>query len=323
MQRLKTTLGLAGLVLVLGLAGAAAETFPAKPIELIVPTPPGGGTDITARLLADVAEPFIGQKVVVVNKPGGSGSVGVSLLTRAKPDGHTLAFVWNAPLTIAPHTLEVGYGLDDYTPISQSTGGTPLIFCAKPDFPAKDGKEFLEHLRQHPDRYTYGNDGVGATVQLAGERVFRAAGVKVRAVPFAGAGETLKAFLGGHVDIYGGSIPPVVGYVKEGRMKCLLATSVERNHALPGTTSLGELGLPDKASDLWRGVIAPKGLPVDRAAFLEKAFRQAAQTPKFRDALVARGEQAIGSTGAEFRKAIAGEYAEYGEIIQSLGLTKK
>ena len=323
MRRLTMALGLAGLVLVLGATAGGAETFPAKPIELMVPTPPGGGTDITARLLADVAEPFVGQKVVVVNKPGGSGGVGVSLLTRAKPDGYTLAFVWNAPLTIVPHTLEVGYGLDDYTPITQSTGGTPLIFCAKPDFPARDGKEFLEHLRQHPDRYTYGNDGVGATVQLAGERVFRAVGVKVRAVPFGGAGETLKAFLGGHVDIYGGSIPPVVGYVKEGRMKCLLATSVERNHALPGTTSLGELGLPDKASDLWRGVIGPKGLPADRAAFLEKAFRQAAQTAKFREALVARGEQAIGSTGAEFRKAIAAEYAEHGEIIQSLGLKKK
>lgn len=314
---------LVALVLALGPSAAWAQPFPAKPIELIVPTPPGGGTDITARLLAELAEPFVGQKVVVVNKPGGSGSVGIALLARARPDGHTLAFVWNAPLTIVPHTLEVGYGLDDYTPISQSTGGTPLIFCAKPDFPAKDGKEFLEHLRQYPDRYTYGNDGVGATVQLAGERVFRAVGVKVRAVPFGGAGETLKAFLGGHVDIYGGSIPPVIGYVKEGKMKCLLATAVERNPALPGTTSLGELGLANKASDLWRGVIGPKGLPADRVAFLEKAFRQAAQTAKFREALVARGEQPIGSTAAEFRKAIATEFAEHDEIIQSLGLKKK
>lgn len=313
------------VALACGLAApaGAADPFPTKPIELIVPTPPGGGTDITARLLAEVAEPLLGQKVVVVNKPGGSGSVGISLLTRARPDGYTLAFVWNAPLTIVPHTLDVGYTLDALTPISQSTGGTPLIFCAKPDFPAKDGKEFLEHLRQNPDRYTYGNDGVGATVQLAGERVFRAVGIKVRPVPFGGAGETLKAFLGGHVDIYGGSIPPVVGHVKDGKMKCLLATAVKRNPALPGTTSLGELGLGAKASDLWRGVIGPKGLPADRVAFLEKAFRQAAQTPKFREALVARGEQGIGSTAGEFRKLIATEFAEHDEIIQGLGLKKK
>jgi tripartite-type tricarboxylate transporter receptor subunit TctC len=115
----------------------------------------------------------------------------------------------------------------------------------------------------------------------------------------------------------------VVGYVKEGRMKCLIATAVERNPALPSTTSLGELGLADKASDLWRGVIGPKGLPADRAAFLEKAFRQAAQTQKFREALVARGEQAIGSTALEFQKTIAAEFASNGEIIQSLGLKKK
>jgi tripartite-type tricarboxylate transporter receptor subunit TctC len=312
---------LAGLLAAPG--SRAADPFPTKPVELIVPTPPGGGTDITARLIAEVAEPFLGQKVVIVNRPGGSGSVGISLLSRARPDGYTLAFVWNAPLTIVPHTLDVGYGLDDYTPITQSTGGTPLIFCAKPDFPARDGKEFLEHLKQHPDRYTYGNDGVGATVQLAGERVFRAVGVKLRPVPFGGAGETLKAFLGGHVDIYGGSIPPVVGHVKDGKMKCLLATAAERNPALPGTTSLGELGLADKASDLWRGVIGPKGLPADRLAVLEKAFRQAAQTPQFKEALVKRGEQGIGSTAAEFRKMIAAEHAAHGEIIEALGLKKK
>jgi tripartite-type tricarboxylate transporter receptor subunit TctC len=315
-----------GLVAAAALAGTparAADPFPTRPIELIVPTPPGGGTDITARLLAEVAEPILGQKVVVLNRPGGSGTVGISALTRARPDGYTLAFVWNAPLTIVPHTLDVGYGPDDYTPISQSTGGTPLIFCTRPDFPARDGKEFLERLKREPDRYTYGNDGVGATVQLAGERVFRAVGAKLRAVPFGGAGETLKAFLGGHVDIYGGSIPPVVAHVKDGKMKCLLATSVERNPALPGTTGLGELGLGDKASDLWRGVIGPKALPADRVAALEKAFRQAAQTPRFKEALVARGEQAVGSTGPEFRKAIAAEFAEHGEIIQALGLKKK
>jgi tripartite-type tricarboxylate transporter receptor subunit TctC len=178
-------------------------------------------------------------------------------------------------------------------------------------------------VRQHPDRYTYGTDGVGATVQLAGERVFRAVGVKLRAVPFGGAGETLKAFLGGHVDIYGGSIPPVVGYVKEGRMRCPLVTSAERNPALPEATSLGELGIPERASDLWRGLIGPRGLPQDRADALEKAFRQAAQTPRFREALAQRGEQVVGSPGAAFRKLIESEFASNGEIIASLGLKKK
>jgi tripartite-type tricarboxylate transporter receptor subunit TctC len=304
-------------------ARVAAETFPARPLELIVPTPPGGGVDITARLLAELVEPVLGQKVVVVNKPGGSGSVGVSFLTRARPDGYTLAMVWNAPLTIVPHTLEVGYGVADLTPISQSTGGTPLIFCVKPEFPASGGKQFLDHVRQHPDRYTYGTDGVGATVQLAGERVFRAVGVKLRAVPFGGAGETLKAFLGGHVDIYGGSIPPIAGHVKDGKAKCPLVTSVERNPALPEATSLGELGIPDRASDLWRGVVGPKGLAPEQVQVLERAFRQAAQTPAFREAIAKRGERAVGGPGAEFRKMIEAEFVANEEIITSLGLRKK
>jgi tripartite-type tricarboxylate transporter receptor subunit TctC len=303
------------------LSASAQEQFPTEPIELIVPTPPGGGTDITARLIAEQVEPFLGVKVVVVNRPGASGSVGVTQLTQEKPDGYTLAYVWNAPLTIVPHTLDVPYDVESYTPISQSTGGTPLIFCVKPDFPADSGEEFVEHLKANPDTYSYGNDGVGATVQLAGERVFQPLGIKLRAVPFGGAGETLQAFLGGHVDIYGGSIPPIAGHVAEGEAKCLLATSDERNQALPDAISTTELGLQGKATELWRGVLAPNGVPEDRLQILEDAFMQAAQTEKFQTFIDERGEAAIGSTGAEFKELIVSEHKDFGAIVEGLGLS--
>src|SRR6185295_18981823 len=156
------------------------------------PTPPGGGVDIVARMLAELVEPALGTKVVVVNKPGASGAIGVTQLAQAKPDGYTLAAVWNAPLTVTPHTLAVSYGLDDYTPVTQLTGGTPFGFCVKPDFPAANGKEFVELLRKSPDKYNYGNDGVAGGVQLAAERAFGRLGIKARPVPFGGAGETVK-----------------------------------------------------------------------------------------------------------------------------------
>jgi putative tricarboxylic transport membrane protein len=325
---IRTTQPGAGLLTIVGacVAGmvfgaAAQEKYPTEPIELIVPTPPGGGTDITGRLLAEQAEPILGVKIVVVNKPGASGSVGVTQLTQAKPDGYTLAYVWNAPLTIVPHTLNVPYQTDSYTPISQATGGTPLIFCVRPDFPADTGEEFVEYLKQHPDTYTYGNDGVGATVQLAGERVFQPLGIKLRPVPFGGAGETLQAFLGGHIDIYGGSIPPIAGHVAEGKAKCLLATSTERNEVLPDAISTGELGLPDKATELWRGVIAPNGIPEDRLAILQDAFQKAAQTEKFQSFIAERGEMAIGSTGEQFKELIESEHNDFGEIVKGLGLS--
>ncbi len=174
----------------------AQEKFPSRPIEMIVPTPPGGGVDIIGRMLAEGAEAFLGAKVVVSNVSGATGGVGVGRMTRAKPDGYTVAFVWNAPVTIVPHTLDVAYGPQNITAVSQTTGGTPLIFCVKPNFPASAGKEFIEVLKRNPDKYTYGNDGVGGMVQLAGERLFQPLGVKLRPIPYGGAADTLRAFLG-------------------------------------------------------------------------------------------------------------------------------
>ena len=301
----------------------AQEKFPSRPIELIVPTPPGGGVDIVARMLAELVEPILGTRVVVVNKPGASGAIGMTQLTQAKPDGYTLAAVWNAPLTVTPHTLGVSYTLDDYTPITQLTGGTPFVFCVKPDFPAANGAEFAELLRKNPNKYTYGNDGVAGTVQLAGERVFGRLGIKARPVPFGGAGETVKNFLGGHIDIYGGTIPTILEYVRAGQAKCLLVTATERTPVLPDTTSLAELGAADSASELWRGIVAPKGLPPDRVATLEKAFHQATQHRKFVDFETTRGESAVGGRSGDFAKMIKAEYEANAEILKRLGLGKK
>lgn len=301
----------------------AQEKYPSRPIELIVPTPPGGGVDIVARLLANLVEPGLATKVVVVNKPGASGSLGVTQLTQAKPDGYTLAAVWNAPITIIPHTLPVSYGMDDYTPITQLTGGTPFVFCVKPAFEAANGKEFVEVLRKHPGKYTYGNDGVGGAVQLAAERAFGRLGARMRPVPFGGAGETVKNFLGGHVDVYGGTIPTILEYVRAGQAKCPLVTAAARVPALPDTTSLGELGLADAASELWRGIIGPKGMPGERVATLEKAFRQATQHPKFLEFEASRSEAAVGGSAREFAQLIRAEYEANAQILKRLGLSKK
>jgi len=301
----------------------AQDKFPSRPIELIVPTPPGGGVDIVARMLGELAEPVLGVKVVVVNKPGGTGAIGVAQLTQAKPDGYTLAVVWNAPLTVTPHTLAVSYTLDDYTPISQLTGGTPFVFCVKPEFPAANGKEFVELLRKNPNKFTYGNDGVAGTVQLAAERAFGKLGVSARPVPFGGAGETLKNFLGGHVDIYGGTIPTIIEYVRSGQAKCLLVTAPDRTPVLPDTTSLSDLGIADTASELWRGIIGPKGMPADRVAALQQAFHKATQQRKFQEFEASRGESAVGGPPGEFSKLIKNEYEANAEILKRLGLAKK
>jgi tripartite-type tricarboxylate transporter receptor subunit TctC len=299
----------------------AQEKFPTRPIEIIVPTPPGGGTDIAIRLLGELAEPVLGQKIVVVNKPGGGGMIGMTQITQAKPDGYTLGGLWNAPLTMTPHSQPAPYKPTDYVAISLADSA-PTVFCVKKDFPATTGKEFIEHLRKSPGKYTYGNDGVGGTIHLSAERVFLKLGIKARPVPFGGAGETLKNYLGGHVDIYGGSIPPILPYIKDGSSRCLMVTSPDRVASLPQAASLTDLGVPETATVLWHGVVGPRGIPADRLAILEKAFQQAARTDKFRQFMESRGIKVEASTGPEFRKLIDAEYAAMGEIIKAIGLAK-
>lgn len=300
---------------------SAQDVFPSRPIELVIPTAAGGGTDIALRQLAQLVEPILGQKIVVVNKPGAGGAIGMENITQAKPDGYVIGGLWNAPLTMTPHGQKTMSKPGDYATVSLVTW-SPIVHCVKAAFPANNGKEYIEELRKNPNKYTYGNDGVGGTIQLATERVFAKLGVKARPVPFAGAGETVRAFLGDHVHIYGGSIAPVLPYVKDKSTKCLMVTSADRNSALPEASGLTDVGAASEATVLWRGIIAPKTLPADRLAVLQKAFSTAALSPKFVEFMAARGEDAKGSSPAEFRDLIASEYEAMGKVIVTLGLVK-
>ena len=301
---------------------AAQDVFPSRPIEMVIPTAAGGGTDIALRQLGQLVEPILGQKIVVVNRPGAGGAIGMDSIIQAKPDGYVIGGLWNAPLTMTPHGQATMPKPGDYATVALVTW-SPIVHCVKAAFPANNGKEYMEELRRNPNKYTYGNDGVGGTIQLATERVFAKLGVKARAVPFAGAGETVRAFLGDHIHIYGGSIAPVLPYVKDKSTKCLMVTSVDRNTVLPDTSSLSDLGAASEATVLWRGIIAPKALPADRIAVLQKAFATAALSPKFVAFMNARGEDAKGSSPAELRELIASEYQAMGSVLTSLGLVKR
>jgi tripartite-type tricarboxylate transporter receptor subunit TctC len=322
-----TTLSLAAIAVCAHLICAASpamaqEKFPTRPIEIIVPVALGGGTDIATRLLAEAVEPILGQKVVIINRPGAGGALGMNAIVQAKPDGYTLGGLWNAPLTMTPHSQAMPYSLQDYVAISL-LDTAPLVMCTKPDFPANSGKEFIEVIRNNPNKYTYGNDGVVGTVHLATERIFSKFGVKARPVPFTGAGETLKSFLGGHIDFYAGSLTPIVPHLKAGAAKCLLLTSKEKNPAMPQAASLTELGVPESATYLWHGIIGPKGMPQDRVAILDKAFAQAVKGDKFRLSMESKGVTIAGGGAGEFRKLIDSEYKAMGEVVTALGMGKK
>ena len=292
----------------------------ADAIKLIVPTAPGGGTDGYFRVLAKAAEPYLKEPLVVINVPGAGGTIGVAQMVRSAPDGQTLAAVWLGPVTVSPHTMKVPYTPNDYVPIIQLTSA-PYVMCVHPEFPASEGKSFIEELRKNPDKYTYGDDGAGGPGQLASERIFRAMNVRARDIPFKGAGETLVSFLGHHIDIYVGSVPPILQHAQAGNAKCVLLTSAERIAALPSASSLRDLGIPNEELILWRAVLAPKGTPPAKVAELEAVFEKAANEPATRKFLDDAGEQLLIRKGPALRQYIDKEYDALGKLVKALNLS--
>ena len=258
----------------------AAATFAAQGgdvLKVIIPTPPGGGTDGYFRILVKEAEPFLNEPIIITNVAGAGGTIGVTQLTRAAPDGQTVAGVWLGPITVAPNTSKVPYTPNDYVPIVQMSSA-PYVMCVHPEFPSSDGGAFIAELRRNPDKYTYGHDGAGGPGHLGTARILRATQTSARDIPFKGAGDTLTAFLGKHIDIYVGSIPPIREHERTGKVKCLLVTSADRISALPNAWALRDLGIPNEETILWRALIAPKGTSPERIAKLESAFERAANS---------------------------------------------
>jgi tripartite-type tricarboxylate transporter receptor subunit TctC len=304
--------------------GAHAEDkFPSRPIRMVVAAPPGGGVDITARYLAELVTPILGQKVLVVNRPGGNGAVGIGGVLHDKPDGYSLAAAWPGPITILPHTVKLSYDLDDMTPIIQVAGDEPFGLCVRSSFPASDGKTFVDVIRQNPNKFTYGNDGVGNGVNLAVEGIARALGLKLRPIPFGGSGETLVAVLGGQIDIYAGSIPTILPNVQSGAAKCLLVTTAGRTPTLPDTMSLDDLGIPQAAAGSWNGVIGPKGMPAATVAILSQAYGKAVATDKFRQFVASRGQAVVTGTPDDFSRRLHAEYQANADLVAALGLQRK
>ena len=301
---------------------ASAQQFPVKPITVIIPAAPGGGTDTFGRKIAEEAQKEFKQPLIVDNRGGGSGTIGLGQVVRAKPDGYTVGFVWNSPLTSVPHSLNVPYKNTDYSAL-MSIGFSSYVICAAPNFPANNGKELIELIRANPEKYTIGNDGVGGKMQLASERIFAKAGVKVRQIPFKGAGDTAKNFLGGHIDLYGGSITAIQPHVNAGKAKCLLLTSAEKNSALPQASSLTDIGMPGEETVLWWGLVVPADTPQAVKDQLEMTFMKAASTASMKEAMAKQGAVNRPRGAVDTNKLIASEYAALEQVAKSIGLEKK
>lgn len=282
--------------------------YPDKPITIIVPAQPGGGTDTFAREIARLVGQRLGQPVIVENKDGAGGAFGISSLVAARPDGYTLAFTWNGPLTATPHSLTVPYTQENYRPLL-SIGYSSYILCMRPNSGAPNAKAFAALLKERSGKLTYGHDGSGGTMQLAAERIFNRLGAQLRGIPFGGAGETAEALVGGQIDIYGGSVPPILPFLAAGKVQCPLLTSAGGNPAVPKAQGLSDLGIDAEETLLWWGLIAPANVPDDIIARLEAAFTAAVETASVIKLVDRNGASIRVLDGESTAKLIATEFA--------------
>jgi len=301
------------------LSTPALAEYPERSIELTIPAGAGGGTDTSARKLAILLEEALGQSIAILNVSGSGGSVGATQFMQAKPDGYSLFATWNSPLTTVPQVQNVAYSLESFTPIA-STSETAYTLCVKSDFPATDGAGFLAELKANPGKYTYANDGIGGTMQLAAERIFQAKGIEAVAIPFGGAKESLQNFLGGHVDIYGGSISTVLPHVEAGTAVCPIVTSAADVPALPGASGLAALGLADKETLLWRAILGPQGLDPEVVAKLADVIEAAVNDPGYVEFLATKGEVPNVVKGEDLGQRLQNEFDGLAEVSKALGL---
>jgi tripartite-type tricarboxylate transporter receptor subunit TctC len=298
---------------------ARADSYPERPVQLVVPAGPGSSTDTIMRSLAQVAAPLLGQSIVILNKPGASGTIGVSYVTRSEPDGYTIGGVPSGAITMAPHVAAQSFQVTDYRIVAMITQAAGVL-CVHPDFPANNATEFLAELRNNPDKYTYGSDGVGAFVQFSTARIFQPAGIRERIIPYTGADQTVTAFISRSIDIYGGAIATIAPFVAEGKAKCLLLTTARRFSTLPGVESLEDVKMAQAQTLLWRAVIAPRDIPPDRFEKLRDVLTKAAQSPEFKAMAEKRGEEVWAISAEDAAKYAQGEFIQMEQLARELRL---
>ncbi len=285
----------------------------------MVPAGPGSSTDTIMRSLAQAASPLLGQSIVILNKPGASGTIGVGFVTRSEPDGYTIGGVPSGAITMAPHVTAQSFQQADYRIVAMITQAAGVL-CVHPDFPASNASEFLAELKNNPDKYTYGSDGVGAFVQFSTARIFQPLGIRQRIIPYSGADQTVTAFLSRTIDIYGGAIATIAQFVAEGKAKCLLLTTARRFATLPDVESLDDVKMAQAQTLLWRAVIAPRDIPQDRFEILRSVLTSAAQTPEFKALAAKRGEEVWAISAEDAAGYAKGEFIQMEQLARELHL---
>lgn len=300
---------------------ALAQAYPSRPVKLLVPFTPGGGTDILARIVAGKISESLGQQVVVENRPGANTIIATEALVRSAPDGYTLLmqtnnFASNATLYAGKLSYDT---LKDVAPVSL-VAGNPHVLVVNPSVPAKDLREFIALAKAKPGTLNYGSPGTGSGSHLAGELFSMLSGVRLVHVPYKGSGPALTDLLGGQIQLIFGTILSTYPHVKSGKLRALGVSSPKRSAVLPDIPSIPEGGVAGYGATSWNGVLTPAGVPKPIRAKLNADIVKALHSPEVRQRLAADGGEAVGSSAQEFRAHIQNEIAMWAKVIKAANI---
>jgi tripartite-type tricarboxylate transporter receptor subunit TctC len=304
----------------IGSGQSSAQTYPARPVRLIVPFGAGGPTDVIARLVAQKLSERWGQQVYTENLPGAGGNTGVATVARAPADGYTILVVSTGFMVNPSMYAKVPYDpIKDFAPITL-VAASPNVVSVHPSFPAKTLKELVELVKAHPGKYSFAQPSTGSTPHLAGELFKQQYRLDLVTVPFNSAALAINSTIGGHTPIAFTALPPAMANIKDGKLRGLAVLSVRRAPALPDVPTNAEAGIPDLESDTLTGIVAPAGTPKDVIDRWRDDIAKAVATAEVKERLETLGFAPVANTPDEFGARIRSEIAKWSKVVHDANI---
>lgn len=314
----KLVTGLVLLCSAIALPASAQSDYPNKPIKWIVAYPPGGTTDLLARLMGQYLSQKLGQPVVIENRAGGGNNIGTEMAVRAPADGYTIFLVNPANAINATLYPKLSFNfLNDLVPVAGLVR-VPNVMTVTKNFPARSVAEFIDYAKKNPDKINMASSGAGTSVHLSGEMFKFMAGIQMKHVPYKGAGPAITDLIGGQVDVLFDNMPSIIGHIRGGSVRALAVTSAERSPALPDVPTVAET-VPGYEASAWFGAAAPKGTPPAAIARLNREINAALADPAMKAKLADLGGVPIAGTPEQFWAIHRMETEKWAKIVQFSG----
>jgi len=313
-------LSAAALALAASLSPALAQNYPTKTIRMIVPFPPGGTTDILARVAGQKITEAFGQQVIIDNRPGAGGNIGTELVAKAAPDGYTLLTDPGSTLTINPSLFaKLSYDvLKDFAPVT-IIAAVPNLLVVHPSLPVKSVKELITLAKARPGQLNYASTGAGQSTHLSMELFKTMAGINVVHIPYKGSSPALVDLLGGQVSLMFDNMPSSLPHVKAGKLRALAVSTLKRSPAMPQLPTVAESGLPGFEVSVWFGVLAPAGTPREIVNKLNGAIVRSLQSPDVHERLAGQGAEPIGNTPEQFTAQMQRDLVKWAKVVRDSG----